>query len=456
MLGLRHQGRVRAPVIGLLLGLASPSWAADLVVYGEGDGAAAVAQVAAHTGLAADTLRPLSLTELTATRAPTVTGGRAIPCAGAPSTNAQVKAAADTAAGDVAYMDYEQAKTHADAAAAALGCLSEPIDADVAAEVFVQRGLASFFAGDKGAARAAFAQANRLRPGLPWDARYGAGPKEVFDASLADVSGAAVHVRLVPGASRVAVAIDGRRAVGELYVSPGEHIVQLVGPSPSTTRVVIDPGAEASIMLPQGVGAGAAAWAVDEAGRTELSGALAGLLGSGVTVYVVHGPRTFRVVAGTPESAELTPDATPPDTAVTTTGTTTTGTTTTAAASTTGATTNVAATVGTMTVNTDKIVVEERGSVRALVIPGGALFAVGATGAVVAFASALDVKKQANEATSEDEWSPLAKKYAGYRKATYVCDALAGVGALLALSGVAFADAPVGLGPAGLFVRGRF
>lgn len=444
MLGLRYEGAVRAPVISLLLGLASPAWAAELVVYGEGDGTAAVAQVAAHAGLAADTLRPLSLTELAATRAPTVTGGRAIPCAGAPSTNAQVKAAAETAAGDVAYMDYEQAKTHADEAAVALGCLSEPIDADVAAEVFVQRGLASFHAGDKDAARAAFAQANRLHPGLPWDARYGAGPKAVFDASLADVSGAAVHVKMVPSASRVAVAIDGRRAVGEVYVSPGEHIVQLVGPSPATTRVVIDPGLEASIMLPRGLGSDAAAWADDEAGRGELSSALAGLLGSGVTVYVVHGARTFRVVAGTPESAEITPDAKPPVAVVEPTAVTAI------------LPATVPTTVDTMTVNTDKIVVEERGSVRALVIPGGALFAVGATGAVVAFASALDVKKQASEATSEDEWAPLAKKYAGYRKATYTFDALAGAGALLALSGVAFADAPVGIGPAGVFVRGRF
>jgi hypothetical protein len=431
-----------------LWALAGPALAADLVVYGAGDGAAAVVQVAAHAGLPPDSLRAMSLTELTATRSTLVVGGRAIACAGSPSTNADVKAAAETAAGDVAYMDYEQAKTHADAAATALGCLSEPIDADVAAEVFVQRGLAAFYANDAVGARAAFAQANRLHPGLVWDVRYGAGPKEVFDASLADVSGAAVHVKLVPNPGRVGILIDGRRAVGETYVSPGEHVVQLVGSAPQTVRVVIDPGTDASIMLPRAVGSEAAAWVVDEAGRADLSGALGGMLGAGVTVYVVHGPRTFRVVAGTPESAEITPGAATADT--------TTANHTTSTTSATATTSTVAANVDTMTVHTDKIVVEEKHSIRALVIPGAILGGVGAVGGVVGFTSALSAKKDANAADDLDEWEKHETRYREFRKLTYVGDGLLGLGAVLAVSGVVFADSHVVIGPRGLVVRGWF
>ncbi len=272
--------------------LLSRALAADVVVHDGTDAAGTLTRVAEQGGVPADALRPVSMTELVSGRPASLQGGGTLrPCTGTPTTNAVVKRSLDLAAGAVAYMEFGSARAALDTAMADVSCLSEPVDAALAARTWFLAGIVADAAGDAAGSRAAFLQAHAFQPGLAWDENFAPAARPVFDAAAAEQKSAAtVSVTLLPAAPVVPLRVDGRTVVpqdGRVPIPSGIHLLQ-VGDTPVTTyRLDVTASTPGTLVLTPLLDASALSWAGDGERRGALAGVLQGALGTDGSAYVV-------------------------------------------------------------------------------------------------------------------------------------------------------------------------
>lgn len=433
--------------VALVFGTAE---AADLVVYGDGDAAAAVAQVARHARVAPSELRGVRLSELIGNRPPTLLGsGRVFPCTGRRTTLGEVTAAAERAKGSVAFMDYAQALVDADAALGALSCLTESADGAMGSRILFLRGVALYYAGNVDEARAAFRQAHLFQPGLGWDPDFPTEPQRVFDEALSELANAqTARITVVPGPAAVPVVVDGRRITRAVSVSAGDHLVQVGGPRVASVRVNLVAGGDSTLLVTDAVDDTAVRWASEDERRGELSLVLAAVVGDGFVVYVVHGERSYRLTTG--ETAWERLDAPEPTATATTTPTTNPTTTPTTNPTTTVATTPPTTTTrppvgSTPLVETGTPFVEgptdpaprAKKMLWWLLPPGVGALGFGAGYGTHSYLKAKDALEAANDAETVTEYDQHAADYTAWGKKLTTAEIVGGIGAAITVLGLA-------------------
>jgi len=280
----------------------SPATAADLVIHAAEDVDAVLTQVSEDAGVDRSSLRASDISDLILTRPPVLVGpGRVDRCVGSPTTNDDVRRAAEVAEGSMAFMEYEQASKDLDEAYRALGCLIEAVDGALAARILFLRGIALYYVRDPESAKVAFRQAHLFDPALVWDDNYAPDPRPLFEGARIELASDPNELlRVIPGAKTTQVFVDGRRIGGEVTLSRGDHLVQAGGAAVATVGVHLEAGEPATLLLPSIVPPGAVAWPGDPELGASLSTLLAAVLGKGFVVYVVDEGRTWRGTTGEP------------------------------------------------------------------------------------------------------------------------------------------------------------
>lgn len=224
----RCQQRLRRLGAGALLALALPSWAGVPVIH-DGEREAVRRALSEQTGLPSDQFELQSVKELRRL-APRVVGAATLRhCSGPPTRAAdlralQVRAAAALRSGETAV-----AQDHLDLGIAGLGCLGEPVEAGVGAQLFLLRGAMHAETGHPERAQAELQTALALDPELRWPDGLGAEHAALLDETRAVVPRAELSV--TPPPRGAAPWVDGRPVQSGVVLRPGLHLVQI----PSTS-----------------------------------------------------------------------------------------------------------------------------------------------------------------------------------------------------------------------------
>jgi hypothetical protein len=303
--------------LALLALLLTSAHAADPVLHA-GDGEAAVAKVAEDTGRAPEELAAATLPDLLGGSAPLLIGGGALrTCQREPVTAEAFQQALSTAESSMAFMEYGQALSELEGAATLLGCLNTPADPTSASRLHYLRGLSFYFAEEPEAARAAWVQAHRFNPSLPWDDNFPPDGQTVFEAARALVDAdEPTTLAIVPTPADGTLWLDGRQVkldAGALSIPGGKHLAQFGTDGVTTVQLQLAPGSSNTLVIPDALEPDAVAWVADETLRSFLSSALEVALDTGAQVYAVHEGVTWTGTAGgtTWESLEPLPPPTP-------------------------------------------------------------------------------------------------------------------------------------------------
>jgi hypothetical protein len=253
------------------LAFALPAAGGVPVVFDGGEAPTVVEAVAARTGLPADQLDAIALSELMQ-RAPEAVGGAVMRrCTRSPSQVALANA--ELARAEAAWVkgDAALAMDHLDMAVAMLGCLSELVDARTAAKVFLLRGaLQAVDAPDvaSGEVRTALA----LNPDLEWDDRYPENGLPVLVAQRKVEP--SIELAPAPAVSAAGPWLDGVKLAEPREVAEGLHLAQYSGPGgiQSAWLVVASP---ATLVVPTSYRRPVLETLVDAAAHPEVAALLA-------------------------------------------------------------------------------------------------------------------------------------------------------------------------------------
>ena len=208
-----------------------------------------------------------------------------------------------------------------DAQETRLPCMTEAVDSEMLAELYLIRGLAAFVDGHTGAARDDFAAASGIFPDLRWDVGYPPETQQTYlvareEALAAETARFGFSGSLVAG---LRLSVDGREIeMQRLHkLTPGPHLVQLhTGDGVVSALLRIEPG-QTSVLVDR-FGATAAALGgptsdLSRAAATTVLDALATQWNVG-TVFVVdttyrrdlHEPASYRYDVGDKSFEKLT------------------------------------------------------------------------------------------------------------------------------------------------------
>lgn len=233
---------------------------ADRLVVYEGDPVLAVNRVSLASGAAVFTLDPIDLPALAPSSAPRfVPGPSPSACGGPASTNADLRESLSAATATYLDQEWTESALGVNAALDRLNCLGEPAEASVATDLYFLRGLLAQ-ARKEDSVCIWFQGARRFSPNKPWDdSRFGNSPdgKPEYEACAAlEAKLGPSTVSLAPGAlSGGTLWVDGRPAEaadGQLLLSTGRHIVQLLGST--VTTWVLDAAPAEHPLLVSGAG----------------------------------------------------------------------------------------------------------------------------------------------------------------------------------------------------------
>lgn len=278
----------------------SLAWANDPVLYAD-DANDAVHRVAADAARSVWELQPVRITEKLTGGLPRAVGAnQPAPCASVPTTNASVRESVMRAEGRVSYQQWPQAADELGAARSALGCLSEPAEASLAARLFFLQGISLVATGKTDAAVAAFTNAAFFQPALVWDESFAPEFRGAFDQAAAALpklpKGNVVVGPGVEGAT--ALWIDGRMAqlTGAVIELPtGFHLVQILQPTVSTLPVAVSAEHPVALLVPLQTPDKLVGLAGDASRQPLLDAIIDQSLPGSDTVYVWTGSRTWRV-----------------------------------------------------------------------------------------------------------------------------------------------------------------
>lgn len=226
------------------------------VVLYTGDAAPAALATIAATGRPGWEVSPRTLERGGEGHRAIVEGASPTACT-AGSNAAAVRAALSKAESEVAYENWDGARLRIDEAVLAMGCLSEPAEASVGARVNFLSGIVRVSAGDATGAETAFREAIAFQPGLTWDEAFTPDWRLPFDAAT-HAANTPARVVLGPGLSNTSsVWLDGRPmpvTAATFAVSEGPHLVQLIGQTIETLRVVARADTPAVLLIPDQIG----------------------------------------------------------------------------------------------------------------------------------------------------------------------------------------------------------
>ena len=216
------------------------------VIYPGDDASMAVTRVSATTELDAESIKPVTLSDITVGGSPVLYGpGEAASCGGVASTMSALRGAVKRAESGVAYMEFDQAKAHLKTAVNALACLNEPVHPETGSRLHYLQGILLHADGDNDSALAAYKKAHHYSPGLTWDDYFPPDSVELFDAAAAAVK-SSVNLTLaeIPAPAAGALWVDGRSVTsqsGILSLVEGEHLIQVVGNEAITVSLTLSP-----------------------------------------------------------------------------------------------------------------------------------------------------------------------------------------------------------------------
>jgi len=282
---------------------ASTAHAGMRVIHDGSDAAGAIEMAAGATGLPPAELSGITLAELIGGGAPRASGLLALePCTGTPTAMAQIRDAAARAQGDLNYGRFPKASTVLAGARFALGCLTDPVNAAIAARVFYLSAIVDFEAGDERQAHVDFHQAALLQPDITWDEAFAPdNGKALFDAAVARVAKdgtAALQVYPLPLGE--AVVVDGKPAPADtllVTLPAGRHLLQVGAPA-RTAWIELAASQDATLLFPADLSADALTWMDDPSRRTQVNTVLATLTSAGTPLVVVDGEHVWRGTTG--------------------------------------------------------------------------------------------------------------------------------------------------------------
>lgn len=269
--------------------------------------AQALQRARADTGLPAEELEGYTIEELIEGRGPLLVGeGELEACEAVPTDLDVVDRYVRLAETRLLYLDYDGVDEAIVSARAAILCLRDPLDPALVARMWFLAGIAAWDRHDETAAAAAFTRAHAMRPGTPWDADFPPGPRPLYEATATSSRATApVALRVVPLPPGFQLRVDGRvepplgtSVLVEVAVSPGAHLLQVVGGSVvRTVRVELSTTA-ATVVLPSLLPDEAPAWAPEPRLAPQLDAVLGALLPVGSGVTVVLSESTWRRIPG--------------------------------------------------------------------------------------------------------------------------------------------------------------
>ncbi|MBX2799149.1 MAG: hypothetical protein KTR31_15860 [Myxococcales bacterium] len=255
------------------------------VVYAEGDAPVVLARVAERTGVPLEQLDPVPLQQVR-TAPPEVLGDVVMRrCAKSATDGETIRT--DLARAQVAWADRDAATAidHLDLAVTRLGCLSEVVEAPIAAKAFQLRGALMLADGDDEGARGEFATALALDPELTW------GEDLPQEGSVAFAEAGTVQrnatVVVVPPNLPSGPWIDGVEIKQGATLSEGLHLLQYSDVQ-GIRSAWLSVGGDADLVLPTGF-RGPILEGMAEPGRREvLSSLFAAALPDMAAAYVSH------------------------------------------------------------------------------------------------------------------------------------------------------------------------
>lgn len=247
-------------MLGMLL--TGPALAGAVIVYG-GEVAADYRAALRDTGLDPWELQARAADELAPTASPTLWARRgsvlaavALPACDRAARNAELRESVSVAEGHLNYRRLPEARRVLDSVHARLGCLDEPAEASLAGRVAFLSGVVAALSGEEERATRSYAEALAWQPDLRWEDEFDPSTRRAFDAART-AGGSGATLRLGPGLGEgESLWIDGRRpavAQGSVRLSPGPHLVQVIGASRAWTAPVVAGTDELVLAHPAGL-----------------------------------------------------------------------------------------------------------------------------------------------------------------------------------------------------------
>jgi hypothetical protein len=291
--------------VGVLLVAVGAAFAGVPVVH-DGDGGAAVSQVAQRTGLPPDQLEAVPLSQLL--EAPTsVLGAAAMRhCSGAATRVGDVKAELVRAEAALREGEDRSAMDHLDLAVAAMGCLSELVEPGVGARVFLLRG-ALMGDRDEEAALGELRSALGFDPALSWEPGFPEAGEALLEAARG--AGTPSVLAVSPAGTSAGPWIDGRTLSGSgaaREVAPGLHLAQSPGIGGIQSAWLVIEG-DAHLVLPGSFRSTALAQLSEDSKRPEVEALIAAALDQTPAAYAASGGGLWLVTVtdGAPATEQL-------------------------------------------------------------------------------------------------------------------------------------------------------
>ena len=277
----------------LLALIAAAAHAGIPLVHEGGDAEALTAEASERTGLPADQFTAVDVGVLRQ-KPPQGLGEIAVRrCARQPSQNSAVRAELVRAEAALGVDDLMATTDHLDLAVAELGCLSEVVEASVAARVFLLRGALIAESGRPDEAR------GEIRTSLAFDAKinWPSGYPVSGQALVAEEAGNPTRhpVAAVPDPG-LGPWIDGAEVQDSAELSEGLHLFQYGGPKGIRSAWLVVGGA-GSIVVPEKFQAPVLAPFAKADTRADLERLLAGSIDAFEAAYVAHAGGLWLVVA---------------------------------------------------------------------------------------------------------------------------------------------------------------
>ena len=180
-------------------------------------------------------------------------GAEGTVCEGTPTDVGDLRQLQESATGLLAYLRVPDARTALGRLESLLACLTEPVDAALAAELFRLRGYADMLGKDADAAGRSFRRALAFDPALAWSEQHNPD----FGAALMErlrptAAVAGVSLTVMPAVEGVVTTVGGRPSE---TLAIGDRFVQLQG---STTRsmwlTVAEGHPEVVVVVPSALG----------------------------------------------------------------------------------------------------------------------------------------------------------------------------------------------------------
>ncbi len=293
----------------MLLFFATTALAGIPLVHEGGEAAALIAAASERSGLPVDQLTAIDVGKLR-TKPPQGLGDIAVRrCARQPTQNSAVRAELVRAEAALGIDDMIATADHLDLAVAELSCLTEVVDAAVAARAFLLRGALAAEGGSEDEARGEIRTALGFDAVINWPPGY---PVSGQSLVVQELDNPVRHtVNAVPDTG-LGPWVDGVEIVDKADLTEGLHLLQYSGPKGirSAWLVVGGPG---TVVVPEKFQAPVLDAFIDAATRSDLEHLLTAAIDGFEAAYVAHMDGLWLVVSDEsgPSTTELAPAVIP-------------------------------------------------------------------------------------------------------------------------------------------------